>query len=61
MGRACIAYLGRYEKRPMVPAICPHPLIMKTLQHTLESILDTDFDITDQDLDSLGKFLREYK
>ena len=34
---------------------------MKTLQHTLESILDADFDITDQDIDLLGGFLREYK
>ena len=34
---------------------------MKTLQHTLESILDADFDITDQDIDLLGEFLREYK
>ena len=34
---------------------------MKTLQRALESILDTDFDITDQDIDLLGEFLRKYK
>ena len=34
---------------------------MRTLQRTLESLLDADFDITDQDIDLLGEFLREYK
>ena len=34
---------------------------MKTLQRTLESILDADFDITDQDIDLLDEFLSKYK
>lgn len=34
---------------------------MKSLQHTLESLLDMDFDVTDQDINTLEEFLRTYK
>lgn len=34
---------------------------MKTLQHILESLLDMDFDVTDQDINTLEEFLKKYK
>lgn len=44
-----------------MPTIRTYPLIMKTLQQYTESLLDTDFDIHDEDINELEEFLKKWK